>query len=171
MLGSHCAMSPGARTIPAAMVLPTAAEIPNHMPRTLRRRPRPRAAEPKESRVPLDAEPPGAEDKSEVFGNCRVSGTLRNFAMIMGTGEKARRNWRSLKWPSAMVDPILRVLHGLRLVSDEMESDEHQKRIPVSTLQQMLHRIGFADFLHYTFELGLNNLMVAHRQSRDAPDQ
>src|SRR6202022_4394083 len=39
-LGSHCAMSPGARTIPAAMVLPTAAEMPNHMPRTLRRRPR-----------------------------------------------------------------------------------------------------------------------------------
>ena len=33
-------MSPGARTIPAAMVLPTAADIPNHIPRTLRRRPR-----------------------------------------------------------------------------------------------------------------------------------
>ena len=55
------------------------------------------------------------------------------------------------------------MLHGLRLVSDEMESDEHQKRIPVGTLQQMLHRIGFADFLHYTFELGLNNLLVAVR--------
>jgi SAM-dependent methyltransferase len=68
-----------------------------------------------------------------------------------------------LTWPSAMVDPILKVLHGLRLVSDEMESDEHQKRIPVGTLQQILHRIGFTDFLHYTFELGLNNLMVASR--------
>jgi SAM-dependent methyltransferase len=68
-----------------------------------------------------------------------------------------------LTWPSAMVDPILKVLHRLRFVSDEMESDEHQKRIPVSTLQQMLHRIGFSDFLHYTFELGLNNLMVATR--------
>jgi SAM-dependent methyltransferase len=68
-----------------------------------------------------------------------------------------------LTWPSAMVDPILKVLHGLRLVSDEMESDEHQKRIPVGTLQQMLHRIGFTDFLHYTFELGLNNLLVAMR--------
>jgi len=66
-----------------------------------------------------------------------------------------------LTWPSAMVDPILKVLHGLRLVSDEMESDEHQQRIPVNTLQQMLHRIGFQDFLHYTFEFGLNNLMVA----------
>ncbi len=68
-----------------------------------------------------------------------------------------------LTWPSTLVDPILKVLHGLKLVSDEMESDEHQKRIPVATLQQMLHRIGFADFLHYTFELGLNNLMVATR--------
>lgn len=68
-----------------------------------------------------------------------------------------------LTWPSAKVDPILKVLHALRLVSDEMESDEHQKRIPVGTLQQILHRTGFTDFLHYTFELGLNNLMVASR--------
>jgi len=68
-----------------------------------------------------------------------------------------------LTWPSAMVDPILKVLHGLRLVSDEMESHEHQKRIPVSTLQQILHRIGFNEFIHYTFELGLNNLLVATR--------
>ena len=68
-----------------------------------------------------------------------------------------------LTWPSAMVDPILRVLHGLHLVSDEMESDEHQKRIPVETLQQMLERIGFQKFFHRTFELGLNNLMVASR--------
>ena len=68
-----------------------------------------------------------------------------------------------LTWPSAMVDPILKVLHGLRLVSDEIESDEHQKRIPVAMLQQMLHRIGFTEFTHYMFELGLNNLMVAER--------
>jgi SAM-dependent methyltransferase len=66
-----------------------------------------------------------------------------------------------LTWPSAMVDPILRVLHGLKLVSDEMESDEHQKRIAVGTLQHLLQRIGFTEFIHYTFELGLNNLMVA----------
>src|ERR1700731_2267802 len=55
-----------------------------------------------------------------------------------------------LTWPSAMVDPILKVLHTLRLVSDEMQSDEHQKRIPLGTLQQMLHRIGFNEFIHYT---------------------
>ena len=68
-----------------------------------------------------------------------------------------------MTWPSAMVDPILRVLHGLRFVSDEMESDEHQKRIPVEALQQMLSRIGFQKFIHRRFEFGLNNLMVAFR--------
>jgi len=68
-----------------------------------------------------------------------------------------------LTWPSAMVDPILGVLHGLRLVSDEMESDEHQKRIPVEALQDTLRRIGFKEFIHRRFELGLNNLMVASR--------
>src|SRR6266849_304936 len=94
MLGSHCAMSPGARTIPAAMVLPTAAEIPNHMPRTLRRRPRLCTAKAMESRVPPDAGALGVEDRSDGFSNCRVSGTLRNFAMIMGTGKNASRKWR-----------------------------------------------------------------------------
>ena len=68
-----------------------------------------------------------------------------------------------LTWPSAMVDPILRVLHALHLISDEMESDEHQKRIPVEALQQMLHRIGFQKFIHHHFEFGINNLMVAFR--------
>jgi len=68
-----------------------------------------------------------------------------------------------LTWPSAMVDPILRLLHGLHFVSDEMESDEHQKRIAVTTLQGLLERIGFQKFLHRRFEFGLNNLMVAWR--------
>ena len=68
-----------------------------------------------------------------------------------------------MTWPSAMVDPILRVLHGLALVSDEMESDQHQKRIPVETLQAMLQRIGFKEFHNERFEVGLNNLMVASR--------
>jgi SAM-dependent methyltransferase len=66
-------------------------------------------------------------------------------------------------WPSAMVDPILSVLHRVRLVSDEMESDEHQRRIPVPALQQMLGGIGFKHFHHRRFEFGLNNLMVAQR--------
>ena len=68
-----------------------------------------------------------------------------------------------MTWPSSMVDPILKVLHKLRLVSDEMESEEHQKRIPVETLQEMLRRIGFQKFVHHRFELGLNNLMAAFR--------
>src|ERR1700751_77304 len=65
-----------------------------------------------------------------------------------------------LTWPSAMVDPILKTLHGLTLVSDKMESDEHQKRIPVEALRSMLGRIGFCEFMHKRFEFGLNNLMV-----------
>lgn len=68
-----------------------------------------------------------------------------------------------MTWPSSMVDPILNVLHKLHLISDEMESDEHQKRIPVESLQQMLQQIGFTKFLHRRFEFGLNNLMVAFR--------
>src|SRR5712664_3642554 len=47
-----------------------------------------------------------------------------------------------MTWPAAMVDPILNVLHTLRLVSDEMESDEHQKRIPVGVVQRLLGDAG-----------------------------
>ncbi|MGC1484123.1 MAG: class I SAM-dependent methyltransferase, partial [Candidatus Acidiferrum sp.] len=68
-----------------------------------------------------------------------------------------------MTWPSSMVDPILRVLHGLHFVSDEMESDEHQKRIPVAALKQMLQRIGFQKCIHRRFEFGVNNLMVGIR--------
>ena len=68
-----------------------------------------------------------------------------------------------MTWPAATVDPILNVLHTLRLVSDEMESDEHQKRIPVSGVQRLLEHAGFREFHHEKFELGLNNLMVARR--------
>lgn len=68
-----------------------------------------------------------------------------------------------MTWPSSMVDPILNALHALHWISDEMESDEHQKRIPVETLQKMLERIGFQGFIHRRFEFGLNHLMVAGR--------
>ncbi|HEY6128392.1 MAG TPA: class I SAM-dependent methyltransferase [Candidatus Acidoferrum sp.] len=68
-----------------------------------------------------------------------------------------------MTWPAAMVDPILNVLHTFHLVSDEMESDEHQKRIPVGEVQRLLERVGFREFHHKKFELGLNNLMVAIR--------
>jgi SAM-dependent methyltransferase len=68
-----------------------------------------------------------------------------------------------LTWPSSAVDPILAVLRGAGLISSEMESDQHQKRIPVDVLQTMLQRIGFQKFIHQRFEFGLNNLMVASR--------
>jgi ubiquinone/menaquinone biosynthesis C-methylase UbiE len=68
-----------------------------------------------------------------------------------------------LTWPTGLVDPILGVLHAFRLVSDEMESDEHQKRIPLKTLRAMLQEIGFRQFFHRRFEFGLNHLMVARR--------
>lgn len=54
-------------------------------------------------------------------------------------------------------------LCGAFIISDEMESDEHQKRIPVETLQQMLQLIGFQKSIHRRFELGLNHPMVASR--------
>ena len=83
---------------------------------------------------------------------------LRNAFRILAPGGTL-----ILTWPSSLVDPILNVLHVFHLISDEMESDEHQRRIPVDTLQQMLTGIGFKRFFHRRFELGLNNLMVASK--------
>ena len=68
-----------------------------------------------------------------------------------------------LTWPSGLVDPILNVLHTFHFISDEMESDEHQKRRPVDEIQAMLRTIGFRSFDHRRFEFGLNNLMVAYK--------
>ncbi|MFZ0036017.1 MAG: class I SAM-dependent methyltransferase [Candidatus Acidiferrales bacterium] len=70
-----------------------------------------------------------------------------------------------LTWPSALVDPILAVLRVGHLISHEMESDEHQKRIPVRVLRRMLEGIGFSGFVHRYFEFGLNHLLVATRAS------
>jgi len=72
-----------------------------------------------------------------------------------------------LTWPSALVDPLLRGLHAAGLVSKEMESDEHQKRLPLADLLAMLRNIGFAKFHHRKFEMGLNNLLVAHRDENE----
>jgi len=66
-----------------------------------------------------------------------------------------------MTWPAALVDPILNVLHTFHLISDEMESDEHQKRVPVSEVRTMLQRAGFNKTDHRRFEFGLNHLMVA----------
>jgi ubiquinone/menaquinone biosynthesis C-methylase UbiE len=83
---------------------------------------------------------------------------LREAYRVIGPGGSL-----ILTWPSSLVDPILELLHALRLISEEMESDEHQKRIPAADLESMLKRIGFQRFLHRRFEFGLNNLMVATR--------
>ena len=83
---------------------------------------------------------------------------LRESARILAPGGSL-----IMTWPAALVDPILNVLHGLGLVSDEMESDEHQKRLPVREVRKMLGRAGFRSFLQRRFELGLNHLMVASR--------
>jgi SAM-dependent methyltransferase len=83
---------------------------------------------------------------------------LREAHRVIGPGGSL-----IMTWPSALVDPVVNVLHALHLISEEMESDEHQRRIPVKELQRPLLRIGFEEFLHRRFECGLNNLMVATR--------
>ncbi|MGH2360110.1 MAG: class I SAM-dependent methyltransferase [bacterium] len=66
-----------------------------------------------------------------------------------------------MTWPSPVVDLIVDVLHRIGIVSDEMESEEHQDRIPLSRLQDMLKHVGFGQFVHRRFECGFNNLLVA----------
>src|SRR5258706_95590 len=85
-------MSPGARTIPAAIVLPMAAEMPNHMPRTLSSRPRLGDAL---AVISVDTSVrESVEGASDGLDNGKTQGVFRNFAMIMCGRENARRNLR-----------------------------------------------------------------------------
>ena len=68
-----------------------------------------------------------------------------------------------MTWPSAAVDPMLWVLTRVGLVKDELGFDQHRPRMPVALLRAMLREIGFGQIDHSTFELGLNNWMVAHK--------
>lgn len=68
-----------------------------------------------------------------------------------------------MTWPAGVIDPLLHVLHRVGLVSHEMESEEHQARMPLTSLVSALGAIGFVDFKHRTFELGLNNLLVCYK--------
>lgn len=68
-----------------------------------------------------------------------------------------------MTWPSSLVDPILEVLTRVKLVNDELGFDQHQPRIPVVKLKEMLKNIGFAQIENGTFEFGLNNWLVAHK--------
>jgi SAM-dependent methyltransferase len=71
-----------------------------------------------------------------------------------------------MTWPQSVVDPILGVLHKIGMVSGEMESEEHQRRVPVADLISMLKEIGYVEFLHRRFEVGLNNILVATKADR-----
>jgi ubiquinone/menaquinone biosynthesis C-methylase UbiE len=105
---------------------------------------------------------------SEQFDHVVMLAVLEHLADPEGVLREAHRilvpgGSLILTWPSALVDPILNVLHRSGFVSDEMESDEHQKRIPVEALKRTLSGIGFNKFVHRHFEFGLNNLLVAAR--------
>src|SRR5580698_1355291 len=102
MLGSHCAMSPGERTMPAAIVLPTAAAIPNHIPSTLRSPPPERVTDSCAVGEPVATEAV-AGVASDVLDNgfsglrcecthgCGVDVTRGEAAMIMACAEIARK--------------------------------------------------------------------------------
>jgi hypothetical protein len=68
-----------------------------------------------------------------------------------------------MTWPGGVVDSILIVTRAIGWTSPEMESEGHVARMPVETLTGMLSQIGFTGFVHKFFELGLNNLLVAHK--------
>lgn len=73
-----------------------------------------------------------------------------------------------LTWPHPIVDPLLTVLHRLGFVSKEMESQQHQRRIPLGTLVKVLSDIGFRRFFHRRFQFGLNNLLIASKKNGGA---
>jgi ubiquinone/menaquinone biosynthesis C-methylase UbiE len=66
-----------------------------------------------------------------------------------------------LTWPDQAVDPLLNLLHRVHLISDAMESQKHERRLPMGDLLSLLRGIGFGRLIHRTFELGVNNLLVA----------
>jgi ubiquinone/menaquinone biosynthesis C-methylase UbiE len=70
-----------------------------------------------------------------------------------------------LTWPSAAVDPILSLLTRIGIVNNDLGFEQHQPRIPLESLMDRLRRIGFGRIKDGTFELGLNNWLVAHKDS------
>jgi SAM-dependent methyltransferase len=68
-----------------------------------------------------------------------------------------------MTWPHAAIDPLLNLLYRVGWVSREMESGEHQERIPLTELLSALSEIGFTRCRHQRFEFGLNNLLVADK--------
>jgi ubiquinone/menaquinone biosynthesis C-methylase UbiE len=86
---------------------------------------------------------------------------------VLAEGYRLLRPGGSLimTWPSSLVDPMLEVLTRIGMVNDELGFDQHQPRIPVAMLRDMLQEIGFAQIENGTFEFGLNNWLVAHKES------
>ena len=68
-----------------------------------------------------------------------------------------------MTYPHAALDPLLKVLHTLELISKEMECKKHERRIPLRELLGLLEGIGFGRCVHRKFEFGLNNLILAHK--------
>jgi 2-polyprenyl-6-hydroxyphenyl methylase/3-demethylubiquinone-9 3-methyltransferase len=68
-----------------------------------------------------------------------------------------------LTWPSAAVDPLLAVFTRLGFVSRDMHAEQHQPRILLPRLRQMLREAGFGGIRHGRFELGLNHWLAATR--------
>src|SRR5208282_2453365 len=84
--GRSLAMSPGVRTMPAEMVLPTAAAMPNHMPSTCSSFPRLRVD-------PAATAPVLVEDSADVLDNVESQVCIGNSAIIMATRQNA--SWKS----------------------------------------------------------------------------
>ena len=72
-----------------------------------------------------------------------------------------------MTWPSSMVDPILGILTRIGMVNREMRFDQHQPRIPIEKLEEMLRGVGFSRMTRGKFELGLNNWLVAGKDGSD----
>src|SRR5580693_2169610 len=84
--GRSLAMSPGVRTMPAEIVLPTAAAMPNHMPSTCSSFPRLRPA-------PGATAPVLVEDSADVLDNVKSQECIGNSAIIMAARQNA--SWKS----------------------------------------------------------------------------
>jgi len=47
-----------------------------------------------------------------------------------------------LTWPNEIVDPVLSLLHRIGLISDAMESEKHERRIPKENLLVYCEGLG-----------------------------
>lgn len=106
--------------------------------------------------------------ESEQFDHVTMLAVLEHLAQPASVLAETYRILRPhgsliMTWPSPMVDPILEVLTRLRLVNNELGFDQHQPRMPIKQIKEMLQQIGFMEFKNGTFELGLNNWLVAYK--------